>query len=84
VLFFLPIFFGPDSPSWLGVLAAFRTDSESASVDPKHPGIAWAKNLRKEGIHTQKIPTFSSTTDQVPLASVSYVGFVVFAYWVRD
>lgn len=31
----------------------------------------------------QMTPTFSSTLDHVPLASVSYVGFVVFEYRVK-
>ena len=54
-----------------------------SSFEPKHFGNVYARKRRKAGIQMQITPTFSSTLDHVPLARVSYVGFVVFEYRVK-
>lgn len=69
VFFFLLIFL-PLDDGFLGPCSSPCMD-KSSSAEPQSLGRISAKNRRKVGIHTHMTPTFSSTLDHTPLASVS-------------
>jgi hypothetical protein len=69
VFFFLLIFL-PLDDGFSGPCSSPCTD-ESSSAESQSLGRMSAKNRRKVGIQTHMTPTFSSTLDHTPLASVS-------------
>lgn len=69
VFFFLLIFL-PLDDGFLGLCPLLCMDKLS-SAEPQSLGRISVKNRRKVGIQTHMTPTFSSTLDHTPLASVS-------------